>query len=155
MVDMAGGIQAFFGDDWDDAIDSLKSAPGALGGVMLSGLRQVRVVDAAAFGLVIAGWVWIIGTYLHSGTDQQAWHVALGLLPLALWLLAGITGALIFEIGGLGPRTMAYWESYVLLLVFAVFGVLSLRVALSPESRQIHRGAAGDTEPLELSRPLT
>jgi hypothetical protein len=143
MVYMAGGIQAFFGDGWDDAIDSLKSAPGALGGVMLSGLRQVRAVDAAAFGLVIAGWLWIVGSYLHP-TDQQAWHVALGLLPLAFWLVAGIAGALIFEIGGLGPRTMAYWESYVLILVFAVFGVLSLRVALSPESRQVHRGRSGD-----------
>jgi len=139
---MAGGLQAFFGDDWDDTLDSLRSAPGALGGVMLSGLRQVRAVDAAAFSLVIAGWAWVLGTYLDTGTDQQAWHVALGLLPLLLWVIAGVTGALIFEIGGLGMRTMAYWESYVLILVFAVFGVLSLRVALSPQSRQIHRGPA-------------
>ncbi|HXH23458.1 MAG TPA: hypothetical protein VNN10_15675 [Dehalococcoidia bacterium] len=139
---MAGGIQAFFGDDWEDAIDSLKSAPGALGGIMLSGLRQVRAVDVAAFGLVLAGWAWILGTYFDSGTDQQAWHVALGLLPLFLWLVAGAAGALIFEIGGLGPRTLAYWESYVLILVFALFGVVSLRVALSPDSRQVHRGSA-------------
>jgi hypothetical protein len=133
-------LQAFFGDDWDDALDSLKSAPGALGGVMLSGLRQIRAVDAAAFGLVIAGWAWAIGAYVHGGTDQHTWHLALALAPTALWLLAGLAGALIFEIGGLGVRTMAYWESYVLMLVFAVFGVLSLRVALSPQGRQIHRG---------------
>ena len=137
---MAGGLQAFFGDDWDDALDSLRSAPGALGGVMVSGFRQVRGVDAAAFGLVIAGWIWALAGFAHGGTDQQAWHLALALLPTAFWLLAGITGALIFEIGGLGVRTMAYWESYVLILVFAVFGVLSLRVALSPQGRQVHRG---------------
>ncbi len=137
---MAGGLPAFFGDGWEDALDSLTSAPGALGGLMLSGLRQVRAIDAAAFGLVIAGWVMILATYVDNGTDQQAWHIALGLLPTMLWLTAGVIGALIFEIGGLGLRTMAYWESYVLLLVFAVFGLLSLRVALSPESRQIHRG---------------
>ncbi len=136
---MAGGIQAFFGDGWEDALDSLKSAPGALGGVMLSGLRQVRPLEALAFALVLAGWAFIIVTYFGS-TDQRAWHIALGLLPALLWLAAGVAGALIFEIGGLGPRTMAYWESYALLLVFAVFGIVSLRVALSPDSRQIHHG---------------
>lgn len=136
---MAGGLQAFFGDDWEDTFDSLKSAPGALGGLLLSGLRQVRVLDAAAFGLVIAGWLFVAVTYLGP-VDQVAWHLGLGLLPAVLWLIAGIAGALIFEIGGLGMRTMTYWEAYVLMLVFALFGVLSLRVALSPDSREIHRG---------------
>jgi hypothetical protein len=137
---MAGRVQDFFGDDWDEALDSLKSAPGALGGLMLSCLRQVRAVDVAAFALVVAGWVWIAATFALSGVDQQFWHVAIGLLPTLLWLAAGIAGVLIFEIGGLGVRTMAYWESYVLILVFCVLGVLSLRIALSPESRRVHRG---------------
>jgi len=139
---MAGGLQAFFGDGWDDALDSLKSAPWALGGIMLSGLRQVRALDALAFALVVAGWLLIIETYVDGAVDQRAWHVALGLLPTLLWVTAGVAGGLMFEIGGLGARTLRYWESYVLILVFALFGVLSLRVALSPESRRIHRGPA-------------
>jgi hypothetical protein len=137
---MAGRVQAFFGDDWDDALDSLKSAPGALGGLMLSCLRQVRAIDIAAFGLVVAGWVWIAATYVVDGIDQQSWHVALGILPTVLWLAAGITGVLIFEISGLGLRTLAYWEAYVFIVLFSVFGVLSLRVALSPHGAGVHRG---------------
>jgi hypothetical protein len=137
---MAGRVQAFFGDDWDDALDSLKSAPGALGGLMLSCLRQLRAIDVAAFGLVVAGWVWIGATFALGGFDQQAWHVALGLLPTALWFAAGIAGVLIFEIGGLGYRTLTYWEAYVFIIFFGVLGVLSLRMALSPESRRVYRG---------------
>lgn len=142
-VTMAGGLQAFFGDGWEDTLDSLKSAPGALGGLMLSGARQVRPLEAIALALVFGGWAWIAVAYADAGIDQQAWHVALALLPTAVWLGCGIVAALIFEIGGLGMPTLAYWEAYALMLVFAAFGLVSLRIALSPESRQIHRGARG------------
>jgi hypothetical protein len=137
---MAGRVQTFLGDDWEDTFDSLVSAPGALGGLLLGGLRQLRPVDVAAFGLVLAGWAWIGATFAASGVDQQFWHVALGLLPTLLWLAAGIAAALIFEVGGLGARTLGYWEAYGFMLLFALFGVLSLRVALSPESRRVYRG---------------
>ena len=90
---MAGGIQAFFGDGWADALDSLKSRRAALGGVMLSGLRQVRPLEALAFALVLAGRVVTTVTYFGS-TDQRAWHIALGLCCAAR-LAAGVAGALI------------------------------------------------------------
>jgi hypothetical protein len=140
---MAGGLRDFFGDDWENTLDSLKSAPGAIGGVMLSALRQLRPIDVVAFSFVVAGWAWIIASFVAPGIDQEAWHIWLGMLPTMLWIAAGVAGALIFEIGGLGVRTLAYWESYVLIFVFSIFGVLSLRVALGVNSRQIHRGPSG------------
>jgi hypothetical protein len=142
---MAGGLQSFFGDDWDDAFDSIKSTPAAMGGIMLSAARQLRGPDAVALALVFAGWIWIGATFFSSGFDQLAWHVALGAAPTVLWLSAGVIGALIFEIGGLGFRTMAYWEAYVLILVLAIFGLLSLRVALSRHEGDIHRGPTSQT----------
>ncbi len=138
---MAGGFQAFFGDDWDDTLDSLKSAPGALGGVMLSALRQLRPIDLAAFAVVVAGWIWFVLGFL-AAADRDPLVALLALLPTALWLAAGIAGALVFEISGLGFRTLGYWEAYVIILVFAVFGVTSLRIALNPRDRRVHRGPA-------------
>jgi hypothetical protein len=130
-------MQSFFGDDWEEALDSLKSAPGALGGIMLSALRQVRPVDVAAFSLVVIGWAWAIGGHLVAG-QGSAPLLALALLPTFLWLAAGAAGAVIFEVGGLGVRSLAYWESYVLILVFALFGSVSLRLAVAPGGRVVY-----------------
>ena len=135
-------MQNFFGDDWDEALDSIVSAPGALGGLMLSCLRQVRAVDAAAFAIVLAGWA-SLALAAALGYGIPWWHLALAALPTVLWLAAGITGVIIFEVGGLGYRSLTYWEAYVLILLFSVLGVLSLRMALSPESRLVHRGPSG------------
>jgi hypothetical protein len=135
---LQGRIQAFFGDDWEDTFDSIAAAPGALGGLSLAGLRQFRPIDLVAFALVLAGWAWIGGGVLVGGDDRLG-LVALALLPTLLWLAAGVAGALIFEVAGLGKGSLAYWESYVLILIFALFGVLSLRLALSPAGRRVYR----------------
>jgi len=142
---MAGGLQAFFGDDWDDALDSIKSAPGALGGVTLSFMRQLRLVDALGFVVVLAGWLWL-GAGFIAGGDRELLPALVALLPTAAWLAAGITGALVFEISGLGPRVLGYWESYVIIALLALFGVVSLRLALNPGDLRVHRGAAAGGE---------
>jgi hypothetical protein len=133
---MAGKFQEFFGDD---AIDSLKSAPGALGGLLLGSLRQIRLTDFVAFALVLAGWAWIAGDLLGL-VSLGRWEVLLALMPTLLWLTAGIAGVLIFEISGLGVRVLAFWEAYVLILVFALLGSVTLRIALGRDARRIHRG---------------
>ncbi len=132
-------LPAFFGDDWEDALDSLMSAPGALGGLTLTALRQLRPVDGAAFVLVVAGWAWLVIGYGVLG-ERELWTTLLALLPTGLWLIAGVAGGLIFEISGLGARVLAYWESYVLVLLFALFGVASLRLALNVPGVRISRG---------------
>ena len=137
----AGRIQDFFGDDWEDTLDSLKSAPGAFGNVFIAVIRQVRLVDAAAFGLVLLGWAWLLVGYGIDG-DHRAALVALSLVPTLLWLGAGITGGLFFEIGGIGVRALAYWESYLLIMLFACFGLISLRLALNPKDRHVYRAPA-------------
>src|SRR5689334_15213270 len=118
------GFQAFFGDDWDEAFDSLMSAPGALGGIALTAVRQVRAIDGAAFSLVVGGWLWLLFGF-GVASDHQTLLLAVALAPTILWLAAGLAGALIFELGGLGVSILAYWESYVLMLLFALFGVAS------------------------------
>lgn len=138
---MAGGFQIFFGDDWDDTVDSIKSTPGAIAGLALSASRQLKPVDLLALGLMVGGWLWIASGYAGVA-NPGGWHLTLALLPTAVWFGAGIAGGLIFEISGLGYRVLAYWEAYVLILLFTVFGVTSLRVALNPHGRRIHRGAA-------------
>ncbi len=135
----AGRFQNFFGDDWEDALDSFKSTPGAIGNLVVGFGRQIRLVDGLAFALVIAGWLWLLVGYGLQG-DHSTTLALLALLPSALWLGAGVVGGLIFEIGGIGGRILAYWESYVLILLFAVFGVASLRMALSPKDRRVYRG---------------
>lgn len=137
---MAGGLQVFFGDDWDETVDSLKSTPGALAGLALSAARQLRPVDLVALGLMLAGWLWLATGY-PGVAEPGRLHLTLALLPTAAWFGAGIAGGLVFEISGLGYRVLAYWEAYVLMLLFALFGVTSLRVALNPHGRRIHRGA--------------
>ncbi len=133
---MAGRIQDFFGDDLEDTLDSLKSAPGAFGNIVVAAVRQLHLLDVAAFALVLAGWAFF-------AYGLAAGH-GIGLLPLALWLTAGIAGGVIFHVGGIGYRSLGYWESYVLILTFSCFGVLALRLALNPYDRRIHRAAPTD-----------
>lgn len=134
----AGRLQDFFGDDWEDTLDSLKSAPGAFGNIVVAAARQVRIVDGAALALVIAGWTWVVAGYGIAG-EHQVGLVLLSLAPSLLWLAAGAVGGLVFEIGGIGVRALGYWESYLLILLFAVFGVISLRLALNPKDRRVYR----------------
>ena len=134
----AGRFQAFFGEDLDDTLDSLKSAPGAFGNIMLAAIKQLRLVDAAAFGLVLGGWVYFIYG-IAAGLSTGV--LLLALLPMALWLVCGIAGGIIFHVGGIGYRSLGYWESYVLIMIFSAFGVLALRLALNPYDRRIHRAA--------------
>jgi hypothetical protein len=142
---MAGGLQVFFGDDWDDALDSIKSAPGALGGVTLSFLRQLRPVDGIGFAGVLAGWLWLAAGFVAIG-DHQLLTTVFALLPTLAWLAAGISVGLVFEISGLGPRVHGYWESYEIIALLALFGVVSLRLALNPRDLRVHRGVAAERE---------
>ena len=135
----SGRFQAFFGDDWEDAFDSIRSAPGAIGNLIIGCVRQVRLVDGLAFAIVVGGWLWLIVGYGVTG-DHRAGLVVLALLPTMAWLAAGIAGALVFEVGGIGVRVLGYWEAYLIILLFALFGVASLRVALSPKDRRVYRG---------------
>lgn len=137
----AGRFQEFFGDDLEGAIDSLKSAPGAFGNILVAAVRQIHVIDAAAFALVLAGWA--LFAYALA-TDRSLGLLVLSLAPMALWLVAGIAGGVIFHVGGIGYRSLGYWESYVLIVIFSVFGTLSLRLALNPYDRRIHRAMTPD-----------
>ncbi len=138
---MAGRVQDFFGDDFEDALVSLKSAPGAFGNIVVAAVRQLRAIDIAAFALVLAGWAFFA---YGLAAGHGAGLLFLSLLPLALWLAAGIAGGVIFHVGGIGYRSLGYWESYVLILTFSCFGVLALRLALNPYDRRIHRAAPTD-----------
>ena len=134
-------IQEIFGDDLEDTLDSLKSAPGAVGNLLVAAIRQFRLVDASAFALVLAGWVaFVYGLLADLATE---W-LLLALLPTVLWLACGIAGGVIFHVGGIGYRSLLYWESYFLILIFSGFGVLALRLALNPRDRRIHRAAPPD-----------
>ena len=44
-----------------------------------------------------------------------------------------------YRVGGFGPRSLAYWESYLLILLFAAFGAVSLRLAFNPKDRRVYR----------------
>ena len=137
----AGRFQDFFGDDWEDALDSIKSAPGAFGNLFVGAIRQIRFVDGIGLALVGAGWLWLILGYGVAG-DHSTHLLVLALLPTLLWFIAGIAGGLIFEIGGIGVRALGYWESYLLILLFAVFGLTSLRIALNPRDRRVYRASS-------------
>lgn len=137
----AGRFQDFFGDDFEDAVDSLKSAPGAFGNIVLAAVRQLRPVDVAAFSLVLAGWAFFA---YGIAAGHSVWLLLVSLLPMALWFAAGIAGGIIFHVGGIGYRSLGYWESYVLILTFSWLGVLALRLALNPYDRRIHRAAPTD-----------
>jgi hypothetical protein len=136
-----GKWQSFFGDDLEDTFDSLKSAPGAFGNILVAAARQVRPVDLAAFSLVVAGFGWLIAGY-GIAADHRAGLLLLSLLPLALWLTAGLTAGFIFHISGIGYRSLTYWESYLLIASFSLFGLISLRLALNPKDRRIYRMSA-------------
>jgi hypothetical protein len=99
----------------------------------------MRLLDFAAFTLVAAGWAWLAFGHL-SGSGPSTTISLLALLPTAIWLVAGLTAALVFEISGLGYRSLLFWEAYLIILVLALFGVTSLRIALNPRDRKVHRG---------------
>src|ERR671910_121252 len=105
-----GRWQSFFGDDLEDTFDSLKSAPGAFGNIFVAAVRQVRLVDLAAFSLVLTGLAWLVAGYGLAG-DDRAGMLVLSLLPIGLWLTAGLTAGFIFHISGIGYRSLTYWES--------------------------------------------
>jgi hypothetical protein len=143
---MAGQkLQTFFGDDLEETLDSLLSAPGAFGNIIVGVARQVRPIDAAMLALVITGWGWLIFGYALEDNDDTL-LLALAVLPSLIWFLSGLIGGLIFEIGGVGWRTLGYWEAYLLMLVFVVMGVITLRLAVNPRDRRVYRGptAKGD-----------
>jgi hypothetical protein len=126
--------------DWEDTFDSIKSTPGAFGNIFVAATRQVRLVDAFAMALVVAGWGWtVLGLTLGDG-PAIGLHL-LGILPTLLWFAAGIAGGLTFEIGGIGVRSLVYWESYLLIALFACFGTISLRIALNPNDRNVYRSS--------------
>jgi hypothetical protein len=133
--------EIILGDDFEDTLDSIKSAPGAVGNIIVAAIRQFRLVDAAVFALVLAGWA----TFVYGVVTELAveW-LLLALVPTALWLACGIAGGVIFHVGGIGYGSLRYWESYVLILIFSGFGVLALRLALNPRDRRIHRAAPPD-----------
>ena len=126
--------------DWEETFHSLKSTPGAFGNIFIAATRQVRLVDAIAMLLVVLGWAWLAVGYGLSG-DHRLSLVLLGAMPTALWLAAGIAGGLTFEIGGIGVRSLVYWESYLLIALFACFGTISLRLALNPTDRNVYRSS--------------
>jgi len=138
----AGRIQEFFGEDLEEALDSLKSAPGAVGNILVAAVRQIKLVDVLAFAVVVAGWLWVVFGY-GVAEDHRAGLLVLSLLPAVLWLTAGAIGGVIFHVGGLGYRSLAYWESYLLIAFFATFGLVSLRLAINPRDRRIYRVPAG------------
>lgn len=136
---MAGNrLQAFFGEDLEETWDSLLSVPGAFGNIVVGVIRQVRPIDAVAFAAVLAGLAWVlVGHFLLD--YRHATLYVFGLLPLFLWLAAGVAGGLVFHLGAIGRGSLAFWETYVLLLLFALFGVISLRLAVDPRDRRVYR----------------
>lgn len=136
---MAGNrLQAFFGDDLEETWDSILAVPGAFGNIMVGVMRQVRPVDAVLFALVLAGLARLVIGHVALEERQLGLYV-LCLLPLAAWLTAGIVGGFVFHIGAIGRSSLAFWETYVLLLLFAAMGVISLRLALDPRDRRVYR----------------
>jgi hypothetical protein len=138
-------FQDFFGDDLEETWDSIRSVPGAFGNIVLGTLRQVRTPDVVAFSFVLAGLAWLLFGHLLMEERHLNLYI-LSLLPIALWFVAGIIGGFIFHIGAIGPRSLAYWESYALILLLGLFGVVSLRLALDPRDRRVHRTATTETE---------
>lgn len=132
-------LQTFFGDEIEEQLDSLLSAPGAFGNILVGVARQVRIFDAAMLALVVAGWGWLLFGYVIEENDN-AMLLALAVLPTLVWLACGLIGGLIFEIGGVGWRTLTYWEAYLLMLVFVAMGVITLRLAVNPRDRRVYRG---------------
>jgi hypothetical protein len=135
---MAGNrLQAFFGDDLEETWASLRSVPGAFGNIIVAVVRQVRPIDAAAFVLVLSGLTWIVIGHLILG-EHHTGLLVISVLPLALWFVAGIVGGVVFHVGAIGRSSLAYWESYMLIVFFALAGVISLRLALDPRDRRVY-----------------
>ena len=134
----AGRFQGFFGDDWEDTLDSVLSVPGAFGNIVVAAVRQVKPWDALAMVLVLASLGWLLLGYLISG-DHDSRYAWFSLLAIAAWLVCGTVGGLVFSVGGIGRRALWYWESYLLIGLFAAFGTVSLRIALNPKDRLVHR----------------
>lgn len=135
---MAGNrLQAFFGDDIEEMWDSIRSVPGAFGNIIIAVIRQVLPIDAIAFSVVAAGLAWLVIGHVILG-ERHTGLLALAIVPLVLWLVAGIVGGLVFHIGAIGRGALAYWESYMLIVFFALFGVISLRLALDPRDRRVY-----------------
>lgn len=131
-------LQEFFGDDLEETWDSILSVPGAFGNIFIGTLRQVKLIDAVAFGVVLTGLAWLIVGHFILGERNWTLYL-LSILPLTLWFVAGIVGGIIFHIGAIGVRALAYWESYALILLLGAFGVISLRLALDPRDRRVYR----------------
>jgi hypothetical protein len=144
---MAGNrLQAFFGDDLEETWDSLRSVPGAFGNIIIAVVRQVRPLDAAALAVVLAGLSWLVVGHVILGERHLSLYLV-SILPLALWLVAGIVGGFVFHIGAIGRGSLAYWESYMLILFFAIFGVISLRLALDPRERRVYHVSPPTSQP--------
>jgi hypothetical protein len=138
-------IQEFFGDDFEETLDSLLSVPGAFGNIALGVIRQIKPVDGAAFLLVAAGWAWLFFSYL-GGHERSSSMIMVALLPTGIWFTSGIIAGFIFHIGAIGMRSLAYWESYLLILLFGAFGIISLRTALDPRDRRVYRAKPTSTD---------
>lgn len=137
---------ASFRDDLEATWDMVRSVPGAFGNVIWAALRQVNLLDIAAFSVVIAGLAWLVAGWLLFDRHGIG-HVAVALTPLFLWLTAGIVAGFIFHIGAVGKQSLAYWEAYALILLFGVFGILSLRLALDPRDRRVFHTTVEALEP--------
>jgi hypothetical protein len=133
-----GRLQGFFGDDWEDTLDSVLSMPGAFGNICVAAVKQIKVWDAAAMLLVAASILWLLGGYLIGGNHDAKFAVG-AVLAIGAWLTCGTIGGFFFTIGGVGKRSLLLWESYLLVALFAGFGTLSLRIALNPKDRLVHR----------------
>jgi hypothetical protein len=128
----------FFGDDFEDTLDSVLSVPGAFGNIVVAAVKQIKVWDAAAMLLVAASLIWLIVGYLISGNHDAKYAIG-AVLAIVAWLTCGTVAGFFFTIAGVGKRSMLLWESYLLIGLFAAFGTLSLRIALNPKDRLVHR----------------
>ena len=75
---------------------------------------------------------------LISGNHDSLYAVPAALATFA-WLACRTVGGVEFIFGGVGKRAFLLWESYLLVGLFAGFGTLSLRIALNPKDRLVHR----------------
>ena len=136
---MVGRFQGFFGDDLEDTIDSVLSVPGAFGNIVVAAVRQIKPWDALAMVLVLASLGWLLFGYLLSDNHDST-YATIALLTIGAWFISGTVAGFFFTIGGVGKRALWLWESYLLIGLFAAFGTVSLRIALNPKDRLVHRG---------------
>lgn len=134
----AGKFQGFFGDDWEDTLDSVLSMPGAFGNICVAAVKQIKPWDALAMAFVAASIAWLLIGYL-IGDNHDVRLATLSVVAIAAWLICGAVGGMWFSVGGIGKRALKYWESYLLIALFAAFGTVSLRIALNPKDRRVYR----------------